>query len=320
MQKILMILTSHRLDCLRLTMDLLERHGSLSRFDRVVWLMNGVKTNHRRFIDSFCASHPQIAWDRVEGPRGRGECISRLENDCVRKYPHSWYVKIDEDIFTWAGWADRMLEAIATHADDPAFALATPLIPNNAIGLYTLLTRFYPDLLAKYRERFGQDPDPSVSGLTWIRPDIAEWGTRTFIDLRRSNEFHAKLIKPENRFIRFSERFSIGCIGFTWQHWERMGGIPRLDEPEWCAWIEANRCYNVLDTSQIVNHYAFYVQQDWLDRSSLLEDLRAINLPDTVRISERLHLTRAARVAKQIPSIIRRRWSAVRDRVRQTTS
>lgn len=320
MQKILMILTSHRLDCLRLTMDLMLRHGSLSRFDRVVWLMNGVDNRHCRYIDTICARHPEVAWDRVEGPRGRGECISRLENECIRRYPHGWYVKIDEDIFTWAGWADRMLEAIAAHADDPDFALVTPLIPNNAIGLHTLLTRFYPDLLATYRERFGQDPDPSVSGLTWIRPDIAEWGTRMFIDLRRSNVQQSRAVKPESRYIRFSDRFSIGCIGFTWHHWDRMGGIPRLDEPEWCAWIEAHGCYNVIDTIQIVNHYAFYVQQEWLDRTALLEDLRAINLPDTLGLVDRLHLTRAVRVAKQIPGIIRRRWSAARARGRQTTS
>ena len=46
MKKILMILTSHRLDCFKLCMDMLIQGGSIRRFDRVVLLLNGVKGRH----------------------------------------------------------------------------------------------------------------------------------------------------------------------------------------------------------------------------------------------------------------------------------
>ena len=39
MKKILMVLTSHRLDCFKLCMDLLIHGGSIRRFDRVVLLL-----------------------------------------------------------------------------------------------------------------------------------------------------------------------------------------------------------------------------------------------------------------------------------------
>jgi len=50
MKKILMILTSHRLDCFKLCMDMLLTGGSIWHFDHVVLLLNGVKGHHLRYI------------------------------------------------------------------------------------------------------------------------------------------------------------------------------------------------------------------------------------------------------------------------------
>ena len=50
MNKILMILTSHRLDCFRLCMDMLIHGGSIHRFDRVVLLLNVLKGRHLRYV------------------------------------------------------------------------------------------------------------------------------------------------------------------------------------------------------------------------------------------------------------------------------
>jgi hypothetical protein len=85
-----------------------------------------------------------------------------------------------------------------------------------------------------------------------------------------------------------------------------MGGIPSTDEPGWCQWIEENGHVNVLDCAQIVLHYSFFVQQEWLDRTTLLEDIRRANLPDTV-VSTSWPPPRLLRVARQVPSILRRR-------------
>ena len=110
----------------------------------------------------------------------------------------------------------------------------------------------------------------------------------------------------------FTIPFSIGSIGYDYRHWKKMGGIPWNDEPGWCQWIEEHKQVNVLDCRQIALHYTFFVQQEWLDRSTLLEDIRAINLPDTVSLAERLHLHRAMRITRQIPSILRRRLIKVK--------
>ena len=309
--KLLMILTSHRLDCLKISLGLLEKSNAFAAFDRVIFLENGLEPSHRAFIDRFIDAHPGIAWDHVTGPRGRSERISGLENDCVRKYPGCVYVKMDEDVFVPSGWAERMLAAYERHRSDPDLALITPLIPNNPYGLYKLLTKYYPAHLAEHRSRFGCDPAPEIHGLTWQSPAVAEWATRLFIDLEDCNAHHRELITAAQKETDdvFSDPFSVGCVCFDYRHWEKMGGIPPKDEPEWCAWIQQHAQHNILDGSQIALHYSFFVQQDWLDRTTLLEDIRRTNLPETCPPGFGLwrHLPRLARTARQIPTVIRRR-------------
>lgn len=307
-QKILMILTSHRLDCLKLNLALLEKNDVLKSFDRVVFLLNGVEGEHLAYIRAFIARHPGVRWDEISGPRGRSECISSLENQCVEKYPGNIYVKIDEDIFVPTGWAERMFEAYEAHKHDDKLALITPLIPNNAYGLWFLVSKVFPDLLPAFRARFGAEPSPEIQGLTWRLPSVAEWAIREFLDLEAANgrvreQVAARAIA---RYHRFTDRFSIGCILFDYRHWQAMGRIPAKDEPEWCEWIEKNSAFNVLDTSHLVQHYSFFVQQDWLDRSTALEDLTAVNLGVRLNAWQR-HAPRIARFLPQVPGIVRAR-------------
>ena len=60
-----------------------------------------------------------------------------------------------------------------------------------------------------------------------------------------------------------------------------------------------------MDQSLVVLHYSFFVQQEWLDRSSLLEDVRRTNLPGTAPVWA--PALRWGRLAQQIPGIVKRR-------------
>ncbi len=310
MNKILMILTNARRDCAQLTLDMLARSDSLPVFDRVVFLLNGPSPAHIRFVDRFISAHPDVKFDKILGPGTRPDGISQIQNECIRKYPGALYMKVDEDVFVPRGWAQRMVEAYEENKHRDNLALITPLLPNNSLGLHSLCTMFYPELLGQYQARFGGDPSPERAGPTWINPSIAEWATRAFLNLDVSNARHADLLAKANspRYVPFSRPFSIGCIAYDYRHIERMGGVPRTDEPGWCDWVQENGQTHILDCSQIVLHYSFFVQQEWLDRTSLLEDLRAANLPGRQGYLQRTG-ARARRIAKQIPSAIRRRMA-----------
>lgn len=307
-QKVLMILTHDRMDCLHLCLDMLERAEAFARFDRVVLLLNGVPTRLRRFVESYMATHPQVKWDVVEGDGTRPGGLSHAQNECVRRYPDSVYVKVDEDIFVPRGWAERMLETYEHFSARGDLALITPLIPNNAYGLHRLMNTFYPEKLDEFARRFGAPPSDAAKGPTWQSPYIAEWATRQFLDIDAANEEQRRRLKDSGqaRWHEFCQYFSIGCICYDDAHVQRMGGsLPPRDEPDWCAWFEANRQMCVVDQSLLVLHYSFFVQQEWLDRSSLLEDIRTTNLPGTASCTARL--SRSIRIARQIPGILKRR-------------
>lgn len=307
MKKILMILTKDRRDCVDMNLLLHERGGSFEVFDQVVFLLNDVAPEHMRYIDGWIERHPGVACDKIIGDGTRPKGISDMQNRCIEKYPGCFYAKTDEDVFVPDGWARRMVEAYEAHRDRGDLALITPLLPNNAYGLHVLLTRFYPELLDEHRRRFGCEPTIEPTGLTWRSPAVGEWASRAFLDLKRANAEQARRLGSAAPYHHFDKYFSIGCIGYDYAHWQRMGGIPWNDEPGWCKWIEDHRQVNVLDCRQIALHYTFFVQQEWLDRSSLIEDLRKVNLPDTVTLADRLQWHRARRIVRQIPAIVKRR-------------
>lgn len=310
--KILMILTHDRLDCLRLCLDMLERADAFARFDRVVLLLNGVPARLRKFVEAYMAARPQVQWDAVDGDGTRPGGICFVQNECIRRYPDSVYVKVDEDIFVPHGWAERMLETYEHFSARGDLALITPLIPNNAYGLYRLLNDFYPNLKAEFIQRSGGEPTTAIHGALWSDPKLSEWATRAFLDLERANRTQASMLesRSKDRWHEFSLRFSISCICYDYAHVQRMGGrLPPRDEPEWCAWIEDHGQACVLDQSLLVHHYSFFVQQEWLDRTSLLEDIRIVHCPHNLGNSAVLgyYGPRMLRLAKQIPGIVKRR-------------
>lgn len=307
MKKILMVLTSHRLDCFRLCMDLLIYGGSIRRFDQVVLLLNGVQGRHLRYVRRLQAAHPDIPWDTVAGPRGRGWCISNLQNECVRRYPDSLYFKLDEDTFVSSDWDLVLEEAYRAHRQRPELSLVTATIPNNGLGCWQLLNIF-PEVREAYLRLPHARHRPEADGPVWFYPHLAEWMIRRFLNLEEANR-KVRAATAE-KWVPFHARFSINCICYDYRHWQEIGGVQEQDEVGWGKWISENRKLVVLAAHAVVHHYTFFNQQDWLDRSSLLEDIRAANLSTSAK--ERSMLGRAwprcGRIIRQLPSVLKRRF------------
>ena len=306
MKKILMILTSHRLDCFKLCMDMLIHGGSIRRFDRVVLLLNGVKGRHLLYVQQIMAAHPDIPWDTIVGPRGRGRFISNLQNECVQHNPEALYFKIDEDTFVSSDWDQILISAYAEHRNHPDLALITATIPNNSLGSWQLLNLF-PDFMNEYLQLPHAVHTSALGGPVSIYPNLAEWMTRKFLNLEDANRRVREA--TTDKWIPFHNRFSINCICYDYRHWQEIGGVQEQDEVGWGKWIAENQKLVVLAAHAVVHHYTFFNQQDWLDRSALLEDIRAANLPTTAweRSSLGRALPRARRISRQIPAILRRR-------------
>lgn len=409
MQKILMILTSHRLDCFQLCVDMLVRGGSAKRFDRIVILCSGVEGRHLDYVQSLPRIHPGIGWDFIFGARGRGKPISDMQNDCVRRYPDALYFKLDEDTFVSGDWDVEIEKAYRQFKDDTNLSLLTAVVTNNQRGAYHLLNVFQ-ELGEEFKRRFNQPIVKERMGPIWILPQCAAFMIRRFLNLEASNqELRAKnqqakvdgrwtkdegqwtkdarrrtkdegqwamdekrrsevggqnsevrgqeldvenqgageptrqsihqTPNPESRIpnpishipppeapstkhqapthpaprtphpescITFSYPFSINCICYDYRHWQEIGGVPEEDENGWGKWIPENGKFIVLVTDALVHHYSFFVQQAWLDRTSLLEDIRRENVPETYH-SIPGWMARTRRIMQQVPGALMRR-------------
>jgi len=303
MKKILMILTSHRLDCFKLCIDMLVCGGSAARFDKVVILCSGVEGRHLCYVNSLPARFPNVKWDFLFGARGRGKPISDMQNECVRKYPEALYFKLDEDTYVSSDWDIEIGKAYGKYKDDPALSLLTAVVTNNQRGAYHLLNTF-PELGNEFTRTFNQPIVTERMGPIWILPQCAAFMIRNFLNLEEANQKLRARNHEDSE--TFSYPFSINCICYDYRHWKEIGGVPEEDENGWGKWIPENKKKVVLVTNALVHHYSFFVQQNWLDRSSLLEEIRKSNLPDTYR-----HLAgkwaRMLRIGQQIPGAIMRK-------------
>ena len=300
--KILMILTSHRLDCLTLCIDMLVQGGSAKRFDRICILGSGITGRHRAYVESLPQRFPDIRWDFFHGPRGRGKPISDLQNACVRKYPHALYFKLDEDTFVSEDWDLEMTAVYEAHRHDTRLSLLTAVVTNNQRGAYHLLHRF-PELGETFKKRFLAPITAERMGPVWHRPDCAAFMMRSFMNLRESNRRLREGSAASHE--TFTYPFSINCIAYDYRHWEEIGGVPEHDESGWGSWITQQGKIIVLATRALVHHYAFFVQQEWLDRTTLLEEIRQSNVAPFSPLSA--GAARLGRIVRQVPSIIRRR-------------
>jgi hypothetical protein len=209
------------------------------------------------------------------------------------------YFKIDEDTFVSRDWVERLANAYESFKNAGDISLFSPVITNNGLGCYYLLNLF-PALAAEYHARFNEPVTPACDGPVWINPRIAEWITRRFLNLEAAQQ-EIRSIQKEKWF-RYQDRFSINCICYDYRHWLETGGVPEQDEIGWGNWIREHNHPMVLITDSIVHHYSFFVQQRWLDRTSLLEDIRNANLPQ--HLQNHSSGPRIRRILGQIPGSI----------------
>ncbi len=143
---VLMLLTSHRIDCCMLCLRCLERFTDLTRFKRIYVLANAVPENHRAILSRFAARHSNVTV-RDCLPRGLVPAVSTAQNEILAAHSRDVIVKMDEDVFVTPHWLDHLIEGYRHHAHRDDVVLATPLIPVSPPGRHVLnrfLTVSYP--------------------------------------------------------------------------------------------------------------------------------------------------------------------------------
>ena len=232
------------------------------------------------------ATWNEVSWDTMAGPRGKGPLVAGPQNRVVEKYPNRLYFKIDEDIIVPPGWVDRMTAAYERHKDDPKLALCTPVVTNNSTGAHFLM-ELYPELATEYTERFQAADHPRMSpapcGNTLkLQSGLSVRSSDSTTPIKNSKSSFPNRGPATVFSINDSALTTSYTTTTTGKHWEVFLTTKNLRGQRGYASTGNIMCWSAIACSITT---AFFVQQDWLDRTTLLEDLRHANLPPALHHS-----------------------------------
>lgn len=149
---VLMLLTSHRIDCLLLCLRSLERFTSLARFKKIYVVANAVSPDHVAILHKFMHTR-----DNVEvihcSPRGLVPAVNAVQNEILARHIDDVVVKMDEDVFVTPLWLEHLLEGYRFHQasrDIPIVSALAPVSPPGRFALERFLKTEYPAERAMY--------------------------------------------------------------------------------------------------------------------------------------------------------------------------
>ncbi|MBF0480965.1 MAG: glycosyltransferase [Desulfovibrionaceae bacterium] len=130
---VLIILTSHRLDCLILCLRCLEWYTNLDNFKEIYIVCNEVSEEHQAIIGRFLSKHENAS--KIDClPRGLVPAVAGALNALLAAHKDDLIVTIDEDVFVTPHWLEHMTEASRAHKNTPRTAAFSPVVPVSPMG------------------------------------------------------------------------------------------------------------------------------------------------------------------------------------------
>jgi hypothetical protein len=134
---VLVLLTSHRLDCFLVCVRCLERFTDFSRLARVYVLANAVDPDHLALARRFAARHDNVSV-LERGPRGLMPTVRLALNEIYARHIDDVIIKLDEDVFVTPYWLEHLLDGYLEHLGRNDAPLVMPLVPISSTGRQVL--------------------------------------------------------------------------------------------------------------------------------------------------------------------------------------
>lgn len=266
--KVLFVLTGYKEFLWKDVFDRLEKY--ISADIEVCILSSGLKSDRlAKLAEKNGWSYLSTAYNSV----------TMIQNIAMNYYKNAdWFYKLDEDIFLTEGTLDSMMRTFITAQEQEPYniGVVAPLIPLNGYGYMRVLDKL--DLRDQYEKKFdkvlsGGYPDKKIES------DIAAaafmWGATGEIPKldelnRKFGSSHHSDHSEEYSFCNV--RFSIGCILYNKEFWNKMGGAYPYgtsrfgdvgeDEVHLCARTILKSHILVIDESSVVGHFSFGAQTE----------------------------------------------------------
>lgn len=267
---ILLILTSHRLDCFDLCVKCLEAHTNLQVFEKIYVLGNELAPAHKGYASAFTERHSNA--ELVEfGPRGWLPLMA-AQDELLKRHPRSIMVKIDEDVFVMPRWLEEMLLEYKKGQHDGC-VLVSALVPNNQSGM-----RMLHDAYLKNFPDYSTHAETVLNLPISKNPSYALWVWNKFLQgkLNLTPEGLLKGISPR----RIDFYLNINCIMVNPAFLQAVLPFARSTDEHLLnhALRAESNVYGIVTPKAIAHHYSFGPQQELLDKHIQMSALEPLLL------------------------------------------
>ncbi len=258
-QPVLLLLTSHRLDCFLVCIKCLERFTDLTRFKRIYVLANAISPEHLALANGFAGRHPNV---RVveRGPRGLVPAVLAAENEILSAHRGDVIIKIDEDLFVTPHWLEHMIDGYLDHAERNDVPLVMPLVPISPPGRH-VLNRFLRVSYPSERHMYAGPPIEE----NWV---YHRWMWEKLIHEGLADVYLHEL-PPKYSYVGY---LTINCVIFDERIMRlvlpfpttRVAGQSTTDEKAFNMALSAGRMKVAVLGRCLAHHYSFSKCEDYL--------------------------------------------------------
>jgi hypothetical protein len=265
---VLMLVTSHRMDCFLLCLKCLELYTDLSRFSKIYVLANDVSDEHALMIKSFQHRHRNVI-DIHLTPRGLTPAVVAMQNFIMARHPDEVFVKMEEDVFVTPGWLEQLLAAYKLHQNSQRVAAVVPVMPVTRTGrqvIARLLRKHYP----RERMRLPELPveqNALYHRLAWdkvIGDDLAG----KYMELEKPRHYY--LSHVSNNLVLYGPRLTSLMAPMALK---AVAGVGRPDEFALNSVLRVHDLRAAVVTSTLVHHFSHAACEAYLRRHVSLDDV-----------------------------------------------
>jgi hypothetical protein len=264
---VLMLVTSHRIDCFLLCVKCLELYTDLDRFQAIYVLANDVSDEHAVIIKAFQKRHKNVI-DVHCSPRGLSPGVMAMQNYILGRHADDVIVRLDEDVFVSPFWLEHLLAAYKVHRTKPEIAATACLTPVSRLGRQCMDRVFRAEFPAE-RKRLPDVPvDKNAIYHRFVWEKVLEEGlVEKYLSLQRPKHHYAGRV--DGHCLLYDGRLTRKILPLPLDD----GHEPRPDESRINKVLRAGNLKSVLVTGAVAHHFAYREAEDYLRRHVSLDDV-----------------------------------------------
>ncbi|MBU1003726.1 MAG: glycosyltransferase family 2 protein [Proteobacteria bacterium] len=265
---VLMLLTSHRVDCLLLCLKCLELFTDLDRFKKIYIVANDVGDEHAVIIKSFQRKHANVI-DVHATPRGQIPAMLSMENFILRRHKDDVVLRLSEDVFVTPYWLEHLLATYKLHRgheDIVAISALTPISRTGRQLMDRVLRTHYPDL-RKRLPTLPLEQNAVYHRFVWEKI-LGDGLAAKYLELTRPKHI-------------YMSRVSVDCLLFDGQLIERLVPMPlrlpegttRADEFYINSVLRSDGLRVAVVTDALVHHFSHAGPEAYLRKHISMDDI-----------------------------------------------